>query len=416
MAAMSKANPKAPLSSLLVLSFLASIGTAVFWNGLSFITENDFSYTPAENFLLYLVTGLIYTAGALASGPLTRLFEQRLSPRELLGRILLFNAVVCILPVVVTGSWSIWVVACVVSVAAAMQWPIVESFLSSGRHGREMRFAMGWWNIAWTGAMACTLIAMAPLMGGDDAGGGGIARWAIVGVAACNLLALLALRKFPPSPGEHDETTAATEVTAEYPHLLRSAQILLPLSYVLVGTISPLIPYVLEQLEVNDSLKTPATATWMITRVIAIAVMWRLPFWHGRWGALLLGGAGLAVGFVMIIIAPNAAVLLAGLAIFGCAQGLVYFAALYYAMTVGRAAVDAGGMHEGLIGLGYAIGPALGLASIGLVSMELIPWPMEAMLILLALLTLAGGSVAAFASYRRARRLRSSPDQLSGSR
>src|SRR5690606_37811744 len=143
-----------------------------------------------------------------------------------------------------------------------------------------------------------------------------------------------------------------------------------------------------------------------------------LPFWHGRWGALLLGGAGLAVGFVMIIIAPNALVLLSGLAIFGGAQGLVYFAALYYAMTVGRGAVDAGGMHEGLIGLGYAIGPALGLASIGLVSLEVVQWPMEGVLITLALLMLAGGSVAAVMSYRKARsrRGRGRVNQLAGSR
>ena len=40
-----------------------------------------------------------------------------------------------------------------------------------------------------------------------------------------------------------------------------------------------------------------------------------------------------------IVISPNVATLIAGLAILGAGQGIVYYAALYYAMSVGRAAV-----------------------------------------------------------------------------
>jgi hypothetical protein len=39
----------------------------------------------------------------------------------------------------------------------------------------------------------------------------------------------------------------------------------------------------------------------------------------------------------------------------------IYSAALYYAMEVGQAEVEAGGKHEALIGLGYTGGPACGL-------------------------------------------------------
>ncbi len=54
--------------------------------------------------------------------------------------------------------------------------------------------------------------------------------------------------------------------------------------------------------------------------------------------------------------------MLAGLASLGVGLGVVYYAALYYAMAVGRAQVEAGGTHEGLIGAGYTIGPLAGLA------------------------------------------------------
>ena len=47
--------------------------------------------------------------------------------------------------------------------------------------------------------------------------------------------------------------------------------------------------------------------------------------------------------------------------LFGAAAGFLYTAALYYAQVVQNASVDAGGAHEALIGLGYALGPAAGL-------------------------------------------------------
>jgi hypothetical protein len=47
--------------------------------------------------------------------------------------------------------------------------------------------------------------------------------------------------------------------------------------------------------------------------------------------------------------------------VFGVLSGVTYFAALYYAMVVKNASVDAGGAHEGLIGLGFSLGPGVGL-------------------------------------------------------
>jgi hypothetical protein len=43
-----------------------------------------------------------------------------------------------------------------------------------------------------------------------------------------------------------------------------------------------------------------------------------------------------------------------------------YYLSLYYALVVENASVDAGGGHEQMIGLGFAIGPVLGLAGIAL--------------------------------------------------
>lgn len=46
--------------------------------------------------------------------------------------------------------------------------------------------------------------------------------------------------------------------------------------------------------------------------------------------------------------------LILSLGVFGSGHAMIYVGSLYYAMEVGKARVDAGGMHEALIGIGYA--------------------------------------------------------------
>lgn len=347
-----------PLTALFWLTFLASISTGVLWSGISFIAKHDYDYSPTANFLLYFVTAVVYIIVAFSSGRITRGLERFLSPRGIMTLILLGQVILSPLPVVFAGSWTIWVTAAATSVAGALLWPIVESYLAAGRHGREMRSAMGWWNISWTGAVAVALVGMAPLIGQEDAT---LARYALVALSPISVLAMLALPWFARTPGAHDEITWQQSITVEYPYLLRSVRILLPLGYVLIGTISPLLPYRFEAIEVAASFETPAAATWTIVRVAAIAIMWRITFWHGRWGTLLFGGGGMLLGFVMVVLSPTIEWIIIGLAVFGAGQGVVYYAALYYAMSVGRAEVDAGGVHESLIGFGYAIGPLAAL-------------------------------------------------------
>ena len=98
--------------------------------------------------------------------------------------------------------------------------------------------------------------------------------------------------------------------------------------------------------------------------------------------------------------------MLVGFGAFGAGMGIVYYAALYYAMAVGRAEVDAGGTHEGLIGGGYTIGPLVGLAGMG-IARVLIPPVAEAQVIVgMVWATVALAGAAAARPYRRARAAR----------
>jgi hypothetical protein len=97
---------------------------------------------------------------------------------------------------------------------------------------------------------------------------------------------------------------------------------------------------------------------------LVVLVLWRTAFWHGRASSLVVAGLLLALGFATAIAAPNEMVLIAGLAALGLGQGAIYYSAIYYGLAVGGAEVEAGGIHEALVGAGYFLGPALGLLSL----------------------------------------------------
>src|SRR5690606_947738 len=66
--------------------------------------------------------------------------------------------------------------------------------------------------------------------------------------------------------------------------------------------------------------------------------------------AVLAGEQMQSVGIVVV-----------GTVVFGLMHGIAYFASLHYAMVVENASVEAGGMHEAVIGLSFALGPAVAL-------------------------------------------------------
>jgi hypothetical protein len=76
----------------------------------------------------------------------------------------------------------------------------------------------------------------------------------------------------------------------------------------------------------------------------------------------------LPAGFFMVLLSDQLPVVLLGEAFFGISAGVLYYSSLYCAMVVKNASVDAGGSHEGLIGTGFALGPAAGLLGLGLTS------------------------------------------------
>ncbi len=391
-----------PLWAVLAFTFLNSIGSAVISQGIFFIAREAYGFGPAERFGLGLVYGLTYIPGALFIGPLLRRLRQSgsLSPRAVLGVVMVLMALICWLPWLAeamqqvprvggvaggggTGAagapgrpaWSLWVVIALYSPLSGAMWPMVEAFLAGGRSDHQLRSATGKFNVCWAGALVVSLPAIGPLIEWD-------ALLSMQGLSAIHLAAAAVLLTFNTQPGGHPPHHEHAPHPPVYSQLLAFLRVLLPTAFLFISTLAPYLPGALGALGIETTLATTVASTWLLSRVLTFLVMERWHGWHGRWSTVLIGGTVLLASFAVVVLAPIAlpgggtvalAAVIAALAGFGIGVGIIYCSALYYAMEVGAAQVDAGGTHETLIGIGYTVGPACALAAIGATHTRLAP-------------------------------------------
>ena len=354
-----QADSHAPVRAFPIggLTFLCSLGTGILWNALYFIAESEYGFSERDSLLLAFVNGVLYTIVAVNAGRVVAFLERRMTPRAALGLVLLVQALLAPL-VLIPNLALLWFAAVAMTALGALQWPIVQHYLASGRHGRAMRNAIGWWNASWMAATAVGLAMAGPLESL------GLMRWAIPSLLVTNLGALAFLRAFPAHPPHHDPDAHAAHVPPSYRSLLGASRVLHPMGYLVIGALSPILPYLFNTLGTGEGTQAPIGATWHVARFVAVIILWRTAFWHGRAATLVVAGLLLSIGFAVAVASPTEPVLVIGLAALGLGQGTIYYSAIYYGLAVGGAKVEAGGIHEALVGAGYFVGPALGLASL----------------------------------------------------
>jgi MFS family permease len=362
-----------PLLAVMLFTWVNSLGSGIVTTGYSFLADSTYGFTPEQNYWLGLMQGVVYIAGALAVGPLLGRMLLRLSwlsTRAVLAGVMLSLAALCALPIVAAhsagleqSSWSLWILIGGYSTLTGVLWPIVESYLAGGRADAVLRRATGWFNVVWSSALVAAFWAMGPLKKEYS-------LELVFGVGVAHIACLALLPAFSRNPAAH-ATESHEPAPPIYASLLSVFRIQLVASYVVYSALTPILPSICEALGLKDHWETPIVSVWLAGRVLTFAVFQRWHGWHGRWSTVGWGAGLLVLGFASAVLAAPIAraagaelglvALVAGLATFGVAMGVVYSAALYYAMAVGSAAVDAGGKHESLIGLGYGGGPVCGL-------------------------------------------------------
>lgn len=358
-----------PLLPLLAIVASNSLGTGAIMNGIFFLARREYRFDEEQNLLLGLILGGTYIAGAVGTGPLIRRLTRTtgLGHRSALIAIHITMGLLCFLPVLSGAAWGVWVFAMLYSPLCGALWPIVESYLSGGRRGQSLRHAVGMFNLVWATAVVVSYWLMAPVL--KEPGPGAMSQDAvgvspllvIVVIGMIHLVTIVFALLIRTSParhvaGEHEPHPPV------YVDLLRATRWLLVLSYILVCALNPILPTRLEAIGAGTDAGARIASSWAVSRLGVFLLMQRWHGWHGRWRTTIWAGGALAGGFALTVLAGSIPVMLAGLALFGVGVGGIYCAALYYAMEVGAAEVEAGGKHEALIGLGYTVGPLIGLA------------------------------------------------------
>lgn len=343
------------LGPALTVAFFASVSTGVVDNGLFFVAKEEYGFGRIPNALLALMIGVFYIPAALAIGPLLRWLSSRyeaISPRRALIALMLMMAGLCALPALVRIEATIWVFIVLYVPLMGAMWPMIEGFLSGGLRGPELRRATGKFNLLWASAVVASAWLMAPLLHM------GRPLTVLLGLGLVHLLCVRPALALPDEPA-----TVVAELHEPHPSsyvgLLKCFRWLLLLSYVLMATITPLMPWRLDRLELSIGWQMPLLSIWMLSRVAMFWLLQHWGGWHGRWRTPMWAGVVLALGFAGVLLAGSQPGMVVGLALFGVGAGTIYAAALYYAMEVGECKVDAGGKHEAVIGAGYTIGPLL---------------------------------------------------------
>ncbi len=361
----------------LVLTFLASLATAVMWCGLGFVAKHAYGFPEWLTFLLFASSGIVYSLGALLAHRTLERLEGTISPRSVLAIALVTQGLISPLIGLIDAPWVLWFVSFGVSVCSAFVWPIVESYMSSGTSGPQMRTRIGWWNICWMSGTAIGLVGMTPFLQADSA------RWAIVLLGPASIIAATMLIWYRPEPMKAKRTKEQPDIIgANYRSMLSSCRVMMPLSYVLIGAVGPIMPYRLADLDVSLAWETPMTSIWLFVRVAAVALMWRMTTWHGRWGSLLIGGLAMSSGFVLVTVGSETITVMVGLALLGIGQGITYYSAIYYALALGDGDVESAGKHEALIGAGYGAGPMVALCGLALGGGVAVGWAVIAVTVL----------------------------------
>ncbi|MDZ4695635.1 MAG: hypothetical protein SGI86_10840 [Deltaproteobacteria bacterium] len=345
----------APLFPVLAVTFLASIAAGTFWSGIFFVAARKHGFSSMENLVLAVVMGVVYAIGAYGTGTLLRWSRNHLGPRGIVRLALGVLAAASLGPAVFPQSGAV-LRACAIlgGGVQAILWPVVESYLTSGRHGPVMRRAIGQFNTSWSSAVPVTLFAI-PLLGVEHI------AWAFWLTAICIAAAMVFTHALPLTLAAHDDKESSAATGADYPELMRAALWLLPMSYVLSSALGPLLPQRMVELQIASDVETALAATWLVVRALFLFGLSRVNFWHGRWNMLVVGPSAMLLGIAGVLQSPGVLSLVLSLALFGAGMAVIYTAALYYAMTVGHAAVDAGGQFEGRIGMGYVVGPVVGM-------------------------------------------------------
>ena len=386
-----------PLWPAYLTESLTSVCTTLLTIGIFFFTEHHFGWGLRQNLLLACAQGMAYVIGSLASQHVAAHFGRR---RALIGVVLVLALLSLTAWQAASPAWMV-VTLVVYMFVAAMVWPALESLVcSDAADAHVMSRRVGKYNLVWSGTNAVTLAFSGAI----------IAYWrgglfilpALAHVASA--IVLWAVPAIDP-PGAASAVASGSSVHEEpEPKLLAQrtlamwlARIALPATYVIVYSLSAMMPLLPVLAPLRTSSRTAVASVWMIARLLAFVVLGMTAWWHTRPRILLMAAIVMLPAFWGVTISnflDNQSLALSTMilsqVVLGVTIGIIYAGSLYFGMVLSEGSTEHGGYHEALIGAGSVLGP-------GAAALTQWRWPGDLTAGVIAVSAIIGVSIAAAA-------------------
>jgi MFS family permease len=393
---------RARLRTTYVVEGALSFAANLLFVGVFFYTAHVWRWGLSENFLLAAGQGVVYIVASLASQKLAGVMG---------GRRLLIGANVALAAVSLVGAVAGGNVLLTVAVMVAyvplmaLNWPVLEAAASANADPHTLSRRIGLYNLVWAGTGALAVAVQGLIMSVDPRG-----VFVVPLVIHVAIVVMILLTR-----GYGDEAAAGgaeghahvdpePELLAHRTLALWLSRITLPSTYVVIYSLSALMPLLPVMKRLDTTTQTLVGSVWMIARFLTFIALGATVFWHARprlllAAAVLMGAAFVGVALpVSAVASVDLAVMIAAQVVLGAALGLIYTASLYFGMVLSEASTEHAGYHEALIGLGQVLGPGAG-------ALTQWRWPGDLKAGVAAVSVLVGASlVAAFVAAARARR------------
>jgi MFS family permease len=349
------------------LAGLNTLATSYYFNYLFFFLRDHFGFGNRDNLWVTALSGFIYIFAAWQCGKFAARFGRVLSLK--IGFISL-----CV--VMVGGALAHTVVTQLIAVSLynvvlLLTWPALEALVSEREMQAGVQEMVGIYNCTWAFAAALAYFTGGKLY---DALGVGAVFWLPAGIFFAQFLLLLWLEKHhdavlaatpePPKEKHHAPESSALNQPVSPQTFLKMAWLANPFAYVAINTLFAVMPGVAEKLNLSPTRVGLFCSVWLFGRLAAFALLWKWRGWHYRFRWLFAAFAVLIAGLATILLAQQLWLVIVAQIFFGLATGLIYYSSLFYAMDVGEASSEHGGLHEAFIGAGIFLGPATGAAAL----------------------------------------------------
>lgn len=346
------------------IEFLNSYTGSLFCAGCYDYADKVLHKSPSVCLWLSAAWGLSYMFISLAGGRLA----EKFGPRRIVG-LMVFGAILAsALGLLAIGFPFVWVLLAVMlpfNMSNSMVWPALESAITRTPARLPLSTRMSMYNLSWSGAGFVAFFTCGAIES---------VSWNLVFIipALC-CVASSAIFHFWAIPArlirkDHVPEESAHEHDIDDPARRRKAETLLKmawignaLAYVAINVFIPIKMRLADESGISNlAVAGYITAIWAFARFAGFGLAWRWSGWHYKIRWLLGSQIALAGAFCLCLLVHNQLVLAISQIVFGLASALVYSGSLYYAMHVSSGEGGHAGIHEALIGLGIAIGPAVG--------------------------------------------------------